>query len=53
MTTTTITEPRDLTGRPAIATRPRLGRRISWAEFYRQRPDLKPDNQNEQQKEAA
>jgi len=22
------------------------GRRISWAEFYRQRPDLKPENDN-------
>lgn len=26
--------------------RPRLGRRISWTELYRLRPDLKPDNDN-------
>lgn len=43
----------DLTGQPSTAIRPRLGRRISWAEFYRQRPDLRPDNQNEQKKEAV
>jgi hypothetical protein len=42
-TTTPIT---DLTGQPATAIRPRLGRRISWAELYRQRPDLRPVNDN-------
>jgi hypothetical protein len=43
---TTTTEPRDLTGRPVTAIQPRLGRRISWNEFYRQRPDLRPVNDN-------
>ena len=29
------------------------GRRITWAEFYRLRPDLKPANENIKQKEEA
>jgi hypothetical protein len=28
------------------AQKPRLGRRISWEELYRQRPDLQPANDN-------
>ncbi|WP_394891097.1 hypothetical protein ACG873_07175 [Mesorhizobium sp. AaZ16] len=27
--------------------RPYRGRRLSWKEFYRERPDLRPDNDNE------
>lgn len=29
------------------------GRRISWAELYRQRPDLKPSNDNKDSADAA
>lgn len=29
------------------------GKRISWAEFYRQRPDLKPDNDDQAVKSNA
>ena len=29
--------------------RPFRGRRLSWAEFYRERPDLRPDNDNKQE----
>lgn len=32
----------------APAQKPRLGKRISWAEFYRQRPDLRPANDNQE-----
>lgn len=28
------------------APKPKLGKRISWAELYRQRPDLRPVNDN-------
>jgi hypothetical protein len=30
----------------ALPDRPYRGRRISWAEFYAQRPDLRPANDN-------
>lgn len=36
----------DLTGRPAAVAKPRVGRRIPWHELYRQRPDLRPANDN-------
>jgi len=29
------------------APKPKLGKRISWAEFYRQRPDLRPAAAND------
>ncbi len=51
--TTTTTEPTDLTDRPVAEPKPRLGRRISWAEFYRERPDLRPDNDGEANATAA
>lgn len=41
---TTDDEPRDITGRPAKHDGAHRGRRISWQEFYRQRPDLRPAN---------
>jgi hypothetical protein len=46
MTDTTDKEPQPITHR---------GRRISWAELYRQRPDLRPANDDGKQegKEAA
>lgn len=31
--------------------RPRRGRRISWREFYKLRPDLKPQNDNSNKSE--
>lgn len=34
-------------------TRIHRGRRISWAELYRQRPDLRPQNDNEERADAA
>jgi hypothetical protein len=44
---------RDLSGQPITVARPRLGKRISWAEFYREFPHLRPDNQNGREKDAA
>lgn len=35
------------------ATRIHRGRRISWDEFYRQRPDLKSSNDNKDNADAA
>jgi len=29
------------------------GRRLSWAEFYRERPDLRPVNDNDKKREVA
>jgi hypothetical protein len=47
MTTTTGDDTiRDATGKPATAARPRLGRRITWEQFYQMRPDLRPANDN-------
>lgn len=40
------TAPLDATGRPAVHDGAFRGRRLSWAEFYRLRPDLRPDNDN-------
>ncbi|WP_315924847.1 hypothetical protein [Mesorhizobium sp. SP-1A] len=52
--TSTTAEPTDLTGQPAKHNGALRGRRISWAELYRERPDLKPDNQNDtDQREVA
>lgn len=41
------------TGRDDVADsdRPFRGRRLSWAEFYRMRPDLRPANDNQQEQE--
>jgi hypothetical protein len=33
--------------------KPYRGRRLSWAEFFRERPDLRPDNDNDAKVEAA
>jgi hypothetical protein len=33
--------------------RPYRGRRLSWAEFFRERPDLKPDNDNSTRQDKA
>lgn len=41
---TSTEERKDITGRPATFDGAYRGRRISWAEFYKQRPDLRPDN---------
>jgi hypothetical protein len=41
---TNTEERKDITGRPATFDGAYRGRRISWAEFYKQRPDLRPDN---------
>jgi len=38
------TEPTDLTGQPAKHDGAYRGRRLSWEAFYRERPDLRPDN---------
>ncbi len=35
------------------AARPFRGRRLSWKEFYRERPDLRPDNDNDQREATA
>ncbi|MHC5230440.1 hypothetical protein [Brucella sp. LJL56] len=35
------------------ATRIHRGKRISWSELYRQRPDLKPGNDNQETSHAA
>lgn len=56
MTTTATTDDdtiRDLSGRPVTVAKPRLGKRITWAELYKERPDLKPDNQNDRKDKAA
>jgi hypothetical protein len=37
-------ELKDTTSHPATFDGAYRGRRISWAEFYKQRPDLRPDN---------
>ncbi|MHA6641834.1 hypothetical protein [Mesorhizobium sp. A623] len=53
-TTATTDEPiRDMTGRPVATAKPRLGKRLSWADLWAMRPDLKPDNQNDHKKDAA
>lgn len=44
---TTTDAPLDATGRPARHDGAHRGKRLSWADFYRQRPDLRPDNDNE------
>jgi hypothetical protein len=33
--------------------RPFRGRRMTWNEFYRERPDLRPDNDNDQREATA
>lgn len=38
----TTEEPTDATGQPARLDGAYRGKRISWREFYRQRPDLQP-----------
>ncbi|WP_156459995.1 hypothetical protein [Mesorhizobium sp. Root157] len=53
MTITTDEPIRDMTGRPVTVARPRLGRRITWAELYKERPDLRPANQNDRERDAA
>ena len=53
-TTTTTDEPiRDITGHPVTVARPRLGKRMSWDAFYKEFPDLLPDNQNDRKDKAA
>lgn len=47
----TVEQPVDLTGRTVAVALTRVGRRISWVEFYKLRPDLLPANDN--MKEAA
>lgn len=47
----TSEEHTDLTGRTVSVAPVRVGRRISWAELYAQRPDLRPVNDN--RKEVA
>lgn len=49
----TTDEPRDMTGRPVTVARPKLGRRISWQELFRQRPDLRPDNDDGRKRNEA
>lgn len=44
----TATEPTEPTGKPAAFDGAYRGRRLSWAELYRMRPDLRPDNDNDQ-----
>jgi hypothetical protein len=44
----TTTETNDTTGQPATFDGAYRGRRISWREFWKQRPDLRPDNDNDQ-----
>lgn len=46
MTTTTTDVPKDLTGRPAKHDGAVRGKRISWAELWKDRPDLRPANDN-------
>jgi hypothetical protein len=43
----TTTNPTDATGKPATLDGAYRGRRLSWAEFYRERPDLRPVNDNQ------
>lgn len=50
---TTITEPTDTTGKAAAFDGAYRGRRLSWKEFYRLRPDLRPENDNLQADTAA
>lgn len=43
----------DASGRAARHDGAFRGKRISWAEFYAQRPDLRPDNDNRREAEDA
>lgn len=37
---------------PSDTDKPYRGRRLSWREFYAMRPDLRPDNDNDDVREA-
>lgn len=50
------TQPTDTTGKPATHDGAYRGRRLSWREFYRMRPDLRPENddfEKSEKREAA